>query len=328
MRVTGSIALVIRLLALAALAAPSAAEAQPGRTYRLGFLGAASPPQYARQVEAMREGLRQLGYVEGKNLIIEYRWAGGAYERLGDLAAELARLKVDVIVTHGTPGSQAAQRATRSIPIVMAIVGNPEETGLVQSLARPGGNITGSSFSFNELNAKRVEIVRDGVPALTRVATLSNPDNPASAPAVRAMEAMAQSLRLRFHRAEARRPDDLEPAFALIKPHADAVAVIDDGMLIANARRIADIAVRYRLPVVGFKELVEAGGLIAYAVDFPEAWSASMRLVDRILKGARPGDLPVQRATRFELIVNLKTAKSLGLTIPDSFLVRADQVIE
>lgn len=322
------IAVLTVLLALIVLIGPCAGEAQQGKSYRLGFLGAASAPQYASQIEAMRQGLRDLGYVEGKNLIIEYRWAEGRYERLGNLAAELVRLKVDVIVTHGTPGSQAAKQATRSIPIVMAVVGNPEETGLIQSIARPGGNLTGAAFFFVELNAKRLQIAKDSVPALTRVAALTNPDNPAHESVMAAMEEMAKSLRIKLHRAEVRRPGDLEAAFALIKQRADAIALIDDGMLIANARRIVDLAVRHRLPTVGFKELVEAGGLIAYAVDFPETWRASMVLVDRILKGAKPGDLPIQRATKFELIVNLKAAKALGLTIPHSLLMRADQVIE
>jgi putative ABC transport system substrate-binding protein len=311
------------------LAAPLGAEAQQaGKVYRVGFLGAASASQYAPQVDGMRRGLHDLGYVEGGNLIIEYRWADGRYERLGPLAVELVRLKVDVIVTHGTPGSQAAKQATTTIPIVMAVVGNPEEIGLVQSLARPGGNVTGSSFMFAEVNAKRVQVLKDAVPRLRRVAALHNPDNFSHVSVLAAMEPMTRSLRLVFHPVQVRQADDFETAFARIKQQVDGVVVIDDSMLISNAGRLADLAVRYRLPIIGFKELVDAGGLLAYGVNFPDVFRQSMVLVDRILKGAKAGDLPIQRATKFELILNLKTAKALGLMIPPSLLARADEVIQ
>ena len=316
-------------LTLGTLAAPLAAQSQPaGKVYRIGFLGATSALQYAPYVEAMKQGLGDLGYAEGRNLTIEYRWADGKYERLGPLAADLVRLKVDVIVTHGAPGSQAAKQATATIPIVMAVVGNPEEVGLVQSLARPGGNITGSSFMFAEVNAKRVQLLKDAVPGLRRVAALSNADNFSRVSVLTAMEPIARSLRLAFRSVQVRNVDDLEPAFASVKQQADGLVIIDDGLFIANAGRLADLAVRKRLPIIGFKELVDAGGLMAYGIDFPDVWRRSMVLVDRILRGAKAGDLPIQRATKFELVINLKTAKALGLTIPQSVLLRADQVTE
>ena len=317
------------VLAVSIFLAPLVAEAQTaGKVYRIGFLGAASARQYSAQVDAMRRGLRDLGYIEGRNLTIDYRWANGRYERLDPLAVELVRLKVDVIVTHGTPGSQAAKQATTTIPIVMAVVGNPEEIGLVQSLARPGGNITGSSFMFAEVNAKRVQVLKDAVPGLRRVAALYNPDNFSHVSVLAAMEPMSRSLRLVLHPVQVRQADDFETAFARIKQQADGIVVIDDSMLIANAGRLADLAIRFRLPIMGFKDLVDAGGLLAYGVDFPEVFRESMVLVDRILKGAKPGDLPIQRATKFELILNLKTAKALGLTIPQPLLLRADSVIQ
>ena len=310
------------------LAAPLAVQGQEGKLYRLGFLGSGSASQFARQVDGMRQGLRELGYVEGRNLVIEYRWADGRYERLAPLAAELVQLKVDVIVTHSTPGSQAAKHATTTIPIVMAAVGNPEEIGLVQSLARPGGNITGSSFMFADVNAKRVQLLRDAVPGLRRVAALSNPGNFAHVSVLSAMESIAQSLRLAFRPVQVRQAEDLEAAIASIKQQADGIVIIDDALFIMNAGRLADLALRHRLPVIGYKELVVVGGLMAYAVDLPDTFRRSMVLVDKILKGAKPGDLPIQRATKFELVINLKTAKALGLTIPPLVLGRADQVIE
>ena len=313
----------------ATLAAPFPAEAQAaGKVYRIGFLGSASARQYSAQVDGMRRGLSALGYVEGRNLTIDYRWADGRYERLPGLAVELVRLKVDVIVTHGTPGSQAAKQATTTIPIVMAVVGNPEEIGLVQSLARPGGNVTGLSFMFAEVNAKRIQVLKNAVPGLRRVAAVYNPDNFSHASVLAAMEPMNRSLRLVFHPVQVRQADEFEAAFAVIKQQADGIVVIDDSMLIANAGRLANLAIRLRLPIIGFKDVADAGGLLAYGVNFPEVFRESMVLVDRILKGAKAGDLPIQRATTFELILNLKTAKALGLTIPPSLLLRADQVIE
>ena len=318
----------ITVSAVGLFAAPLAAEAQAGKVYRIGFLGAASLSQYANQIDGMRLGLRDLGYVEGRNVVIEYRWAEGKYERLPDLAAELVRLKVDLIVTHGTPGAQAAKSATATIPIVMAVVGNPVETGLVASIVRPGGNVTGIALFFPELNAKRLELLKEAVPRIARVGALLNLDNPANASVLSAMGEAARALRLELHRVGVRRPEELDGVIAQLKGRIDGLSVIDDAMLLANAGRIAAIAARNRLPAIGFREYVEAGGLMAYGVNFPHIWRRSMSLVDKILRGAGPGDLPIEQATQFELIINAKTAKALGLTIPPSVLIRADQVIE
>ena len=312
------------------LAAPLAAQAQqPGKGYRIGYLGATTASSYARHVEALRLGLRDLGYVEGKNLTIEYRWAEDKYDRLPDLAAELVRLKVDVIVTHTTPGTLAAKHATTTIPIVMAISGDAVATGLVASIARPGGNITGSSFFFPELNAKRLELLTEARPTARRMAALVNPINPAHALALKARESLAAALKVELEVVEVRAPQDVSDIFsAMVKRRVEAISVLDDPMLIANARQIADLAVSTRLPTIGFREIVDAGGLIAYSVDFPAAWRRAAGFVDQILKGAKPADLPVEQPTKFDLVINLKTAKALGLTIPPSLLQRADLVIE
>jgi ABC-type uncharacterized transport system substrate-binding protein len=316
--------------AVSVLAAPLGAEAQPqAKVHRLGFLGGASPAGYAHLVEALRQGLHDLGYVEGKNLAIEYRWAEGKYDRLPDLAAELVRLKVDLIVTHGAPGSLAAKQATPTIPIVMAIVGDVVATGLVTSIPRPGGNITGSTFFFPELSAKRVELLKEAVPRTTRIAALTNRDNPGARPSLDAMEPIAKSLKVELQTVGVRGPDDFPDAFsAMVKGRVDGIVVIDDGMLIANARQVADLAAKHRLPTIGFREYADAGGLLAYAVNFPAIWRRAAVFVDKILKGAKPGELPIEQATRFEFVVNLKTAKALGLTIPPSVLARADEIIQ
>ena len=312
------------------LAAPLATHAQqPGKVHRIGYLGAATASSYARHVEALRLGLRDLGYVEGKNLAIEYRWAEDKYDRLPDLAAELVRMKVDLIVTHTTPGTLAAKNATTTIPIVMAISGDAVATGLVASIARPGGNITGSSFFFPELNAKRLELLTEARPAARRMATLVNPDNPAHTLALRVRESTAKVLKVELEVVEVRGSQNLADIFsAMLKRRVEAISVLDDPMLIANARQIADLAVSTRLPTIGFREIVDAGGLIAYSVDFPAAWRRAAVFVDQILKGAKPADLPVEQPTKFDLVINLKTAKALGLTIPPSLPQRADQVID
>jgi putative ABC transport system substrate-binding protein len=234
-----------------------------------------------------------------------------------------------MIVTQGVPAARAAKNATRTIPIVMAISGDAVATGLVTSIARPGGNITGSTFFLPELNAKRVELLKEAVPSTSRMAVLANPDNPAMAAALKAMESVANSLKVAFQAVEVRRPEEFPGVFsAMVKQRVDAVAVIEDGMLLANARQVADLAVKHRLPTIGFREYVDAGGLLAYAVDFPAIWRRAAIFIDRILKGGKPGELPIEQATRFDFVVNLRTAKGLGLTIPPSLLARADQVIE
>ena len=319
----------LRTVSATILAAPLAAEAQQaGKVYRIGFLGGASLSGYAAPVNALRGGLRDHGYIEGNNLTIEYRWAEGRYERLPALAAELVRLQADVIITQGVPAALAAKQSTATIPIVMAIVGDPVEAGVVESLARPGRNVTGSSFFIGELNAKRLELLKTLVPGLQRAGVLMNPDNAMMAPVLREMEKRAQALHVKLQTVNVRGLDELDAAFALAKTQTEALTVADDGLFIANARRIADLAMRNRLPSIGFREYCENGGLLAYGVDFAQIWRQSATLVDRILKGTKPGDLPIQQATRFEMIINLRTAKALGLPIPTAIRLRADHVIE
>ena len=316
----------------ALLVAPLATKAQQaGKVYRIGFLGPASASARGsiKRAEALRAGLRELGYIEGKNLSIEWRWAEDNYERLPALAAELVGLKVDVIVTHGTPGTQAAKKATRMIPIVMAIVGDAVLTGLVANIARPEGNITGSTFFNPEVAAKRLQLMKDIVPRMKRAAALINPDNPAMKPVLQALENAASVLKLELQPFAVRAPGEFEGAFSeMLKRHVDAVVVVEDAMLNANADRISDIALKKGLPVSGLPDLAVAGALMAYGVDQPPIFRRAAVFIDKILKGAKPGDLPVERATKFELIVNLKTAKALGITIPQSVLLRADEVIQ
>jgi putative tryptophan/tyrosine transport system substrate-binding protein len=319
----------ISLLGAGAVAWPVAARSQQaGKVYRIGFLGGADPVGYADQMEALRLGLRDHGYVDGKNTVIEERWAEGKYDRLPALAAELVQLKVDVIITHGTPAALAAKQATPTVPIVMAIVGNPVEAGIVASLPRPGGNITGSSFFVEELNAKRLEVMKDVMPGLSRAGVLINLENPAMAVVLRAMQDRARSINVELRPVNVQRIDDLDGALKRAKAQTDALIVIEEGLLVANAKRIAELAITNRLPSIGFKEYCEAGGLIAYGVDFRHTWRQSMVLVDKILKGAKPAELPIQQATRFVFIINLKTAKTLSLTIPPTLLARADELIE
>jgi putative tryptophan/tyrosine transport system substrate-binding protein len=314
---------------VAALAAPRTAVAQQARkVYRIGFLGGGIPSGYAPHVEALRLGLRDHGYVEGRNVTLEFRWAEGKYDRLPTLVDELIRLNVDIIVTQGTPAALVAKNATTTIPIVMTIVGNPEQSGVVPSLARPGGNITGSSFFMADLNAKRLEILKTALPRLARAAVLTNPGNAAMVAVLKAMDERASALKLRLWNIEVRRLDELDTAFTAAKARAEALVVVDEGLYISNASRIAELALKHRLPSIGFTEYGEAGGLLAYGVNFPHVWRQSMSLVDKILKGKKPAELPILQATRFDVVVNSKTAKALGVTIPPSLLLRADQVIE
>ena len=303
------------------------AQQQPARIFRIGFLGAASSTRFVRPVEAFRTGLHELGYVEGKNLVIEFRWAEGKTDRLPDLAAELARSKVDVIVTHQHSGAHAAKQATTTIPVVIAVVGDAVATGIVASLARPGGNITGSSFFSPEINAKRLELLKEIFPRVHRIAVLWNPDGPGVA--LPAMQAAAGSLKVELQEFGVRSPAELESAFAAMsKRHMEAVVMVEDSVLFASAGAAASLAIKHRIPSIGFIELVEAGGLMAYGVNFPAMWRRAAYFVDRILKGVKPGDLPIERATTFEMVINGKAAKALGITIPQSILVRADRVIE
>ena len=320
---------ILRAAGLAVLAAPSVSHAQSAKALRvIGFLGGGSATGYARLVDSFRLGLRDHGYVEGRNVRIEYRWAEGAYERLPTLAEELVRLKVDVIVTQGTPAAFAAKAATPTIPIVMAIAGNPVESGIVASYARPGGNVTGSSFFWSDLTAKRLEFLKTLNPNLTRAALLINPDNLAMAELLRAVDARARALKVSVQPLNVRRLDELPAAFQLAKKQAEALAVPEDGLFLANAGHLAELANTNRLPSIGFREYCEAGGLLAYGVDLPYIWRQGAVLVDKILKGAKPAGLPIQQATRFELVINLKTARAFGLRIPTELRARADQLIE
>jgi putative ABC transport system substrate-binding protein len=325
--------LVIRLAVILAVGlslAPLAVEAQTaGTVHRLAFLGTTSPSGYASQMKAFREGLRDLGYVEGQNLVIEFRWAQGKYERLPELAVELVRLKPDVLVTHGVPGALAAKRATDTIPIVIGVVGEAVAIGAVEGLARPGGNVTGSSFFVPELNAKRLEVLKEAFPRLSRVGVLLNRDNAVNMHVLKVMEQTAQALKIQLQSVEARDPGDLENAVStLVKGQAGAIAVEDDAMLLAHSERIADLARKHKLPTIGFVEYARAGGLMAFGVNFPDLWRRAAYFVDKIFKGTKPANLPVEQPTKFELVINLKTAKALGLTIPPSVLGRADQVIQ
>ena len=316
-------------LGLGLLGTTIAARAQqPQRVARIGFLGMQSETNLKPRVEALRAGLRELGYVEGVHVLFEYRWADGNYDRLPELAAELVRLKVDVIVTHATPGTRAARRATTTIPIVMAVSGDAVATGLIASLHKPGGNITGSTFFNPELCAKRLDILKEALPRATRVALLLNPDNPGNVANLEAIELAAKSLKLGLSRFETRQPDEFESAFsAMGMKGVDAVALIDDPMLIANVAAISRLASERRLPSIGFLELPETGGLIGYGVNFSDTFHRAAYFVDRILRGAHPAELPVERATKFLMVINSGAAKALGLAIPHLVLLRADRVI-
>jgi putative ABC transport system substrate-binding protein len=317
-----------------ALATPLAAGAQQAEKLpRVGFLSAhsGSDPQVQRSLEAFRQGLRELRYVEGQSIAIEYRWAEGKVERLLELAMQLVRLKVDVIVASGgLPVAQAAHQATKTIPIIMTGPADPVAAGLVASLARPGGNITGLAIISHELVGKELELLREVVPKVSRVAVLWNPTNPGNTLQMRAAEASAQTLGVRLQSLEARGPGEIDQAFAaMTRERAGALLVLLDSMLLAQRGRIADLAAKNRLPAVyGLRLHANAGGLMAYAANPLHVSRRIASYVDRILKGAKPADLPIEQPTEFELVINLKTAKALGLTIPQSLLLRADQVIQ
>jgi ABC-type uncharacterized transport system substrate-binding protein len=321
----------IRIVGGSVLVAPLAAEAQPAeKVYRIGYLGNASALAQAKRVESLRASLRDLGYEEGKNIVIEFRWAEGKLDRLPALAAELVRLNVDVLVTAGTPGALAAKQATTTIPIVMVGIGDAVATGVVASLARPGGNITGSTDSIPELMAKLLELLKEIMPRTRRVAVLANPDTPqAGTPTFQAMQSTAGSLKVELERFEARGPSEFESAFSrMAKSRVDAVVVPSSALFNYNVAALADLAAKKRLPSAGIKAFAEAGGLIGYGLNFPEMDRRAAYFVDRILNGVKPADLPIQQPTKFDLVINLRTAKALGLTIPQSLLLRADQVIQ
>ena len=312
------------------LAPPLAAEAQPaGKVYCIGVLEPTSMALNAANLDAFRQGLRELGYVEGRNMRIEYRSADGRSERFPDLAAELVRLKVDVILTRGTPAVMAAKNATGTIPVVMAASGDPVLSGVVSSLARPGGNVTGLSAVVVEVSGKRLELIREMAPGVSRVAALFNMSNPNDALQWKEIETAAPSLRVQLQLLDVRKPSDFAGAFdAAVKGRAGALVVGLDALTWANHRPIVDLAAKHRLPAIyGGREFVNAGGLIAYGVSYPHLYHRAANFVDKILKGAKPADLPVEQPSKLELVINLKTAKAFGLTIPQSLLQRADEVI-
>jgi len=319
----------IKAIAGSAAGWPLAASAQQPTMPVIGFLGALSASDWAFRVEALRAGLRDLGYVQGKNIAIEFRWAEGNYDRLPTLVADLVRLKVDVIVTHGTPGTLAAKQATTTIPIVFAVVGDAVGSGVVSSLARPERNLTGLTFFQPELIGKRLELLKETMPDLTDVGVLLNTANPMNDPILPQITPVAQSLKLELHQFDVRARADFEGAFAaMAAKRVRGLVVFDEAVLLANTAAVATLALKQRLPSCGWLEFAMDGGLLAYGVNFSDMFRRAATFVDKILKGAKPGDLPVQRSTKFETIVNLKTAKALGLVVPYNLLARADEVIE
>jgi len=321
----------VRFLGGAAVAWPFAADAQKpaGKVFRVGFVSPSIADSVPERFVAFRAGLRDLGYQEGQNLIIEYRWAEGHYEQLPAFFAEMVRLNVDVIVTHGTPGALAAKQATTKIPIVLAVVGDAVASGLVSSLAKPGGNVTGLTYFNPELAAKRLELIKELIPAVTDVGVLSNPENPFNETITPVMRLTAQTHKLTLHQFGVRSPAELEETFAaMIAKRIGALVVLDDAILLANASALAKLALQQHLPSSGWPDFAVVGGLMAYGVNFPDMFQRAAMFVDKILKGANPADLPVQRATKFELVINLKTARSLGLKVSDNMLSIADKVIE
>ena len=321
---------LIVTLALGTLLAPLAADAQQaGKVARIGYVGVSSASAVPHADEAFRHGLRDLGYVEGQNIAIEYRWAEGQLDRLPDLAAELVRLKVDVIVASSTPTALAAKNATRTIPIVFVTAGDPVGSGLVAGIARPGGNITGLSLLAPEIVAKQLQLLKEAVPQASRVAVLSNPANPYTALMVKETEAAARSLGMWVQLLGVRGADAFDSAFsAVTKGRASALFVLFDPFLFAHRTRIAEFANKNRLPAMyPHREYAETGGLMAYGADIRDNFRRAATYVHKILTGTKPADLPVEQPTKFELVINLKTAKALGLTIPQSVLIRADEVI-
>jgi putative ABC transport system substrate-binding protein len=318
-------------LGAGALTAPIVAFAQQSaKDPRIGFLSQFSPSVAAVWIHAFRQGLRDLGWVEGKNVSIEYRYSQGKSDRLPDLAAELVRLKVDIIVTSASTDAVAAKSATRTIPIVTASAGDPVASGLVESLARPGGNVTGLSQISPELAGKRLELLREIAPKLSSVAVLWNPQGTASPLGWKEIQAPARKLGVQLHSLEARSPDDFGKAFKdATNAHAGAIVVMPDPLFAGNLKRIAELAAKNRLPsIFHLREYADSGGLVTYGPDRTDMFRRAATYVDKILKGAKPADLPVEQPTKFELVINKKAAKALGLTIPQSLLIMADEVIE
>jgi putative tryptophan/tyrosine transport system substrate-binding protein len=328
--VGGFVTLILSLL----VASIAAGAQQATKVHRIGWLSTDFPPpastSQARE-EAFRQGLRALGYVEGQNLVLAFRYAQGSAERLPDLAAELVRLPVEVLVAGGGPAIRAAQHATRTIPIVMAGTGDPVARGFIASLARPGGNITGLSLLMAELPGKRLELLKETVPQSTRIAVLENPANPGHKPQLHNLAVTARTLELHLHVVEVRNADELDPAFAaMTQTGVDALIVFGDTLLLDSLRgRTIDLAARHHLPAMyDWREIVVAGGLMSYGPSLSDMHRRAAVYVDKLLQGAKPADLPVEQPTKFELVINLKTAQAIGLTMPPTLLFQADEVLK
>ena len=319
----------IRLLGGAAVAWPLASSAQ-SKIARIGFMGNSTAALEANLVDAFREGLREHGYEEGRNIAIEYRWADGKYERFPALVTELIAAKVDVIVTAGTPAALAMKNATTTVPLVMVAVGDPVGTGLVPSLARPGGNLTGLSSVAPDLEGKRLQLLREVVPALSHVAMFINSANPFHVSSMRQARAAAKTMGIKLQLHDIRKSEDLDDAFAAIrKERPDALLILADRVFLHNRERMMDFTKEQRLPTVNaYKELVEVGGLMSYGPRYEDMHKRAAIYVDKILKGAKPADLPIEQPSKFTFIVNLKAAKALGVTLSSQLLGLADQLIE
>ncbi len=311
--------------------APLAAGAQQAKKLpRIGYLNAGSPSSSAPFTEAFRQGLRELGYEEKKNIVIEWRFAGGQEDRLAELAAELVQLKLDIILTDGAPVTRVVKNATKTIPIVMTSDADPIGNGFVASLARPGGNITGLANISPYLSGKRLEVLKETIAGISRVGVIWNPESPPSAAAFKETETAARALGVQLQSLEMRGPKDFEGAFkAANKGRVGALTVLSDSLMFAQRTRILELTAKHKLPTMHTQSLwVESGGLMSYGAHFPDLRRRAATYVDKILKGAKPADLPVEQPTKFELVINMKTAKALGITIPQSVLFRADHVIE
>ncbi len=315
------------LLLLVAAVLPAAAQ-QSGKVYHIGFLWE-SPAVLPEGIENFRKGLRELGWVEGQNIVLEYRWGEGHYDRLNELAEELVRLKVDVILAPSSVYVEAARSATSTIPIVFAVHADPIGSGHVSSLARPGGNITGVSLLMSETNAKLLELLKEAVPGLSRVAVLWNPATPSHEPGLRAVEERARALKVRVYPVAVRSETEFESAFAaIVRERSEGVLVLSTPLFIAGAKPLAELAMKHKLPTMfGPRVHAEAGGLLSYGADRADLFGRAATYVDKILRGTKPTDLPVEQPTKFEFVINLKTAKALGLTMPQSTLLRANELI-
>jgi putative ABC transport system substrate-binding protein len=313
-----------------AAAWPLAARAQQvGKLPTIGFLGSATPLVESQRVAAFVQRLRELGWIENRNVAIEYRWGEGRDERFAEIAAEFVQLKVDLIIAPTTPAATAAKQATSTIPIVFVGAGDPVGTGLVASLGRPGGNVTGLSLQTPETSAKRLELLREVVPNLRRLAIMGNVGNPAMVLDMREVQATARALGLEATTFEIRRAEDIAPVFEALKGRVEALYLASDPLLNSNRIRVSTLVLGARLPTMySIRDYVEAGGLMSYGPNIVDQHRRAADYVDKILRGAKPGDIPVEQPTKFDLLINLTTAKALGLTIPESFLLRADEVIE